>query len=84
MNSPSLGSPRCNLQALMWSVLEVILAVTIVSLLTGCISVDKRVTVIVHPGGYANVTTTNASETKADGNQLHADPDLSISPLPIP
>lgn len=82
-SEPLLGSPRCNLQALMWSVLEVILAVLIVCLV-GCISVDKRVTVVVYPGGTAEVTTTNASETKADGNQLHADPDLSISPLPIP
>lgn len=82
--TPFFGSPRCNMMALMWSVFECIIMFGIVAVLTGCISVDKRVTVVVYPGGTARVTTTNASETKADGNQLHADPDLSISPVPIP
>lgn len=62
---------------------RVIASAFVAALLAGCVCSDKRVTVVVH-GGDAKVTVSNSSETKADGNQLTADPDVRVGGLPIP
>ena len=79
-----MKSQNCDVLKLLGSLWQVILLATLFGWLTGCIAVDKRVYVTVEPFGTARVSVTNSSETKADGNQLTADPSVQLGPLPIP